>query len=99
MLSMGDTNTRLGELNDINEVYNYKNNPGTKVNENGKHIRKLLFNAATAMLVNLLKYENKTFDGGYTFRRNDKMSQIDWCFSNKYGLACFEKFPIERENP
>ena len=83
LVAMGDTNTRLGDLSTIQENYNYDLNPDVNVNENGKHVREMLFNTTTAMPVNHMITENEKFDGGFTFARNEKKSQIDWCFCNK----------------
>ena len=51
---MGDLNTRMGELNDINENYVYNPNPDTTINENGKHIKEILFNTTSALPLNNL---------------------------------------------
>ena len=99
ILSMGDTNTRLGDLSDIQEGHCYSNNPDTKTNENGRHLREVLFATSSATPVNHLINDQQKFDGGFIFHRNDKKSQIDWCFSNKHGLSYIKSFNLVRDCP
>ena len=99
MIAMGDTNTRLGDLTEINKNYNYNQNPDKMMNENGKYLRRILCNATTAIPVNHMVKEGKVFDGGFTFERNEKKSQIDWCFGNKASLPEIKNFAVSRECP
>ena len=99
MMAMGDTNTRLGDLNSIEQQHQYSINPDQVINENGKHLREMLFNTTSALPVNHLINETSKFDGGFTFSRNNKRSQIDWCFSNSYQMQQLNEFVIERNGP
>ena len=100
LMAMGDTNTRLGDLNSIHPQHRYTANPDTVINENGKHLREMLFNTTSAVPVNHMMNKISTFDGGFTFCRNNNMkSQIDWCFSNTYQLQHLNEFKIEINGP
>ena len=96
---VGDLNARMGELNDINENYVYNPNPDTTINENGKHIKEILFNTTSALPLNNLNTSKRVFGGGFTFKRNYKQSQIDWCFSNTFSLPNLKDFTIIRDSP
>ena len=99
MMAMGDTNTRLGDLNSIQQQHRYTDNPDQVINENGKHFREMLFNTTSALPVNHLINETSKFDGGFTFCRNNKRSQIDWCLSNSYQMPYLNEFVIDRNGP
>ena len=99
LLALGDFNARFGELNTINELFSYNDNEDNTMNQNGKHIKELLFNTSSAIPLNHLKVGNYAFDGGYTFSRNERKSQIDWCIVNKYSLPITEDFKIARDCP
>ena len=79
LIAMGDLNARMGGLNLISDVYSYEKNVDIIMNENGKHVKDILFNATSALPLNHLKSSEHTFDGDFTFKRNEKQSQIDWC--------------------
>ena len=99
IIAMGDLNARFGELNMSNRNYEYNRNEDNTMNQNGKHIKELLFNTSSALPLNHLKVDGRIFDGGYTFNRNGKMSQIDWCMVNKHSLPMIENFNIVRNCP
>ena len=99
LIAMGDLNARLGDLNSINKLYSYQDNVDKTTNENGRHIKEMLFTSSSAIPLNHMETAGKTFDGGYTFERNEKKSQIDWCLVNKELLTEIEQFTIERNAP
>ena len=99
MIAMGDTNTRLGDLTKICEGYHYTMNPDDTVNENGKYLSEILFNSTSATPINHMKTDLCQYDGDYTFNRNGKKSQIDWCFGNKFSLSSIYSFKIVRDAP
>ena len=78
VLAMGDLNARLGDLNLIDDTHTYDTNEDKAMNENGRHIKELLFTTSTALPLNHLEKEDTFYDGGFTFQRNkDRKSQID----------------------
>ena len=99
LIAMGDLNARFGELNTINDLFTYTDNEDGTMNQNGKHIKELLFNTSSAVPLNHLKVDNIVFDGGYTFARNERKSQIDWCIVNKHSLPTIKDFNIARDCP
>ena len=56
-------------------------------------------NSTTVIPINHLIIDKRKFDGGFTFARNDRKSQIDWCFTNPYGLKNISNFTISRNHP
>ena len=100
LIAMGDTNTRLGDLNSCGLLHRYVENPDKVVNENGRHFRDMLFNTTSAVPINHMIRDTSTYDGGFTFcRNNNAKSQIDWCFCNTYQLQHLNGFKIERNEP
>ena len=99
LVSMGDLNVRLGDLSSITEDYSFTANDDVRMNENGRHLKELLFNSTLVLPLNHLKTTEKTFDGGFTFSRKEKQSQIDWCLVNKLSLPVINNFRIGRECP
>ena len=100
LMAMGDTNTRLGDLNACGLKQKYNDNPDKVINENGRHLKDMLFNTTSAVPINLMKKNTLTYDGGFTFCRNKNLkSQIDWCFSNVHQLESLNQFVIERNGP
>ena len=100
LIAMGDLNARMGDLNIVKSEYIYDKNVDKTVNDNGKHLSQLLFNTSSALPVNHLKYGEMTFDGGFTFERNENQkSEIDWCIANKNSLSSIESFTIKRDAP
>ena len=99
VVSMGDLNARLCTLNDISNELSYSVNPDTSTNENGRHLKNILFNSTSAVPLNNLTFNEHTFDGGFTFARNEKQSQIDWCIVNQFSLTNMSEFKIDRKCP
>ncbi len=99
VIAMGDLNARFGDLNTISDMFSYGINEDEMMNQNGKHIKELLFNTSSAIPLNHLKIGDNVFDGGYTFYRNEKRSQIDWCIANKHSLPNVNNFKIIRDCP
>ena len=98
VISMGDINSRLGSLSDINDL-TYSNNPDNRLNENGRHLKQVMFSSTSAIPVNHLQTVDHKFDGGFTFSRNEKRSQIDWCFVNRLSLPSVQRFIIDKQCP
>ena len=44
-------------------------------------------------------FERRLAPQGFTFKRNDKQSQIDWCFANEFSMRLIKNFRIIREFP
>ena len=97
--SMGDLNSRLGDLNDLDGNYTYANNVDSRVNENGRHLKQVLFSSSSALPLNNLNTTEQKFGGGFTFKRNEKKSQIDWCFVNDCMLPSIETFQVDTQCP
>ena len=60
LIAMGDLNARLGDLSTINEKFTYNSNEDKSMNENGKHIKEMLFNTSSALPLNHLKVTKTT---------------------------------------
>lgn len=97
-ICMGDLNARLGELPQTLQ-YSYLTNPDQDKNTNGKFILENIVEAFNAIPINLLKYKNKQFGGGYTFHRGYQRSQNDWCIGNKFVLPLIYNFEINKTFP
>jgi hypothetical protein len=69
------------------------------VNENGRYIGEVLLNATSAAPINHMKADEYTYDGDFTFNRNGKQSEIDWCFANKHCLPYINGFKLVRDCP
>ena len=76
---IGDLNSRCGNV--TIHPYSYVQNPDPIVNPYGKNLMRLC-NDNGLVLVNGLKYEQKTFNSCFTFYRGKVKSQNDWCASN-----------------
>ena len=98
VISMGDINSRLGNLSDIND-YTYSDNVDQRLNENGRHLKQVLFTSTSAIPVNHLQTNDRKFEGGFTFSRNEKRSQIDWCFVNRLSLPSIRRFIVDTQCP
>ena len=91
----GDMNSRVGDKlkmsGDVNGFY--RPNPDTFVNSHGKILRNIC-QGSNCYLLNNLKYNNKAFDGKFTFERAGSRSQNDFCISNTAGLDRVSMFHI-----
>ena len=80
VIIMGDLNARIPDLNVLSTTIKnikYTANPDHGSNTHGKEIISLC-TSLNPCPINHLIYDNKTFDGGYTFRKKDKwISQLD----------------------
>ena len=94
MIAMGDTNTRLGDLQKICNKYHYGMNPDKTINENGRQLSEILLNSTSAAPINHMITDECQYDGDFTFNRNGKRSEIDWCFANKSSLPYINGFQI-----
>ena len=90
----------MGDLNDVKSEYTYKKNVDETINENGRHLAQLLFSTSSALPINHLQRGEQSYDGGYTFMRNENQkSQIDWCLGNRDSLKNIEGFRIRTDCP
>ena len=76
---IGDLNSRCGNV--TIHPYSYVQNPEPIANPYGENLMRLC-NDNGLVLVNGLKYGQKTFDSCFTFYRGKVKSQNDWCASN-----------------
>ena len=91
----GDMNSRVGDKvhipGDINA--SYRANPDNIVNSHGKMLRNICKNH-NCCLLNNLNYDEKIFDGDFTFEKAGSKSQNDACITNVSGLRSVESFSI-----
>ena len=91
----GDLNSRVGDRvhmdNDINGQY--RRNPDTVVNSHGRMLKDICKNS-NCFLLNNLNYNEKIFDGDFTFEKAGNKSQNDTCMSNLAGLKLIQSFSI-----
>ena len=100
IIAIGDLNARLGNLNSINEQYQYDASVDSGTNENGRHLSQILFNTSNAIPLNHLQHGAHRYKGEFTFERNERQkSQIDWCLVNPCCLEIVENFQIHKDCP
>ena len=91
----GDINSRMGDLNSIND-HNYDANPDKITNQHGKDIIRMAQTGGVVPL-NLLNMNGKHFDGGFTFRRGETSSQNDWFLCNEMVLPSVRMVHLHRD--
>ena len=94
LIICGDLNSRLGNINNLND-YSYRENPDTTVNQHGNEILRLVRSGCIPL--NLLKFNGTNFDGGLTFRRGDAASQNDWFICNELFLPLTRMVHLHRD--
>ena len=97
LMIIGDENCRLGSLGNLNN-HSYTNNPDVLVNSHGKKVINICHDYKLYP-VNHLVNNNKVFDGGFTFSREDRKSQIDWAIANGTCLPNIKNFEIDNYCP
>ena len=81
VLVCGDLNARVGNLDKLNGL-SYNMNPDTEINQHGKALLDVCkSNLMTP--INMLEYDKKSFEGGFTFNRGNQRSQNDWILSSQ----------------
>ena len=91
----GDLNSRIGDMDTINE-YSYSKNPDAFVNQHGRQLIKI-FNLGTLVPLNHLKHNGMQFGGGFTFKRGEAQSQNDWMLCNKKCLPSIRMLSLHRD--
>ena len=72
--------------------YCYDENVDVNINQNGRRLLELCKSNEMVQL-NMLKYEkNKSFSGGFTFQKGDRMSQNDWILASKSIVGNVKEF-------
>ena len=97
ILIVGDENCRLGDIRNINQ-YSYTKNPDATVNAHGQKMLNMIQKHHLVPINHLITKE-KTLDGGFTFKRGDHRSQIDWAIVNSLALDCIKNFTILSDFP
>ena len=92
LLIVGDLNSRLGDLRIMNK-FSYTNNPDSITNRHGQKLINLI-QKHNLIPINHLTALNRTFDGGFTFKRGDHKSQIDWAIVNISAKKYVKSFKI-----
>ena len=90
----GDINCRVANL--IKKPTGnsfYRKNPDTDINSHGRFLAEIC-NSFKCFPLNNLCYEEKNFDGKFTFYKANKNSQNDIILGNQYALDNIEKFTI-----
>ena len=81
VIVLGDYNARVGNpciFDKDGSAYEYRNTKDLTVNNTGRTITNLC-NDNAMVVANHLKYENKHFGGGLSFRKREWISEIDLC--------------------
>ena len=89
----GDFNSRLGDLNLLG-TWKYNMNVDTTTNKHGRSYMMDVCKRYKLYPVNHLKYKNRTFEGDFTYYKNDKRSQIDFALTNDIGRKHIKAFKI-----
>ena len=95
VLGGGDINSRVGDITyslPLNGM-KYLPNVDKTVNTHGNELLKIC-KSFKCYVVNNLKYNSKTFNGNFTFRKGERKSQNDIMLANLTGLKVLEKFDI-----
>ena len=71
----------------------YCPNPDKEINSHGKTL-KSISSSYNCFILNNLSLPNRYFDGNFTFRKGDRKSQADVCFSNHTGIDFIESFEV-----
>ena len=89
----GDLNSRTGSIGTLNG-FKYNENVDVNINQNGRRLLELC-NSNDVVPLNMLRYnENKSFPGGYTFHKGERMSQNDWMLVSKSIAGNVEEFGL-----
>ena len=88
----GDLNSRVGDIAS-KASWQYRNNPDTELNENGRKLKKMCQSYNIKTLNNLSAY-GKNFDGDFTYNKDGRKSQVDICLVNTSGLDAVTSFNI-----
>ena len=92
----GDMNSRLGDLNCIaatSLTWCYDDNVDQTINQHGKSLTNIC-EVQRLLPINHMIYYGKHFDGGYTYFKAGKMSQIDFILTNNQGRRLISNFQI-----
>ena len=91
----GDVNSRVGDRAFTSSELNgqYRRNPDVFVNSHGRMLKDIC-KGSNCYLLNNLKYEEKIFDGDFTYEKAGNKSQNDVCISNLAGLKLTRSFSI-----
>ena len=90
----GDLNGRFGNLIKLPMAWaKYRPNPDKEINSHGKTL-KSISSSYNCFILNNLSLPNRHFDGNFTFRKGDRKSQADVCFSNHTGIDFIESFEV-----
>ena len=95
LIICGDLNSRMGNINNLND-YNYSENPDTEINQHGNEMLRIVKSGCVIPL-NLLQFNGLNFDGGLTFRRGDATSQNDWFMCNGIVLPLARMVHLHRD--
>lgn len=92
----GDFNSRIGNINMISLKslnWRYAENSDTVINLNMIHFSNMC-EVLKILPLNHCKYSHKEFDGGYTYFKADKKSQIDYVMTNNAGRKNVTDFKL-----
>lgn len=95
LIICGDLNSRIGNMNNLND-YNYQENPDAVINQHGNEMLRIVKSGCVIPL-NLLNVNGTNYDGGLTFRRGDKASQNDWFMCNELFLPLTRMVHLHRD--
>ena len=97
---IGDFNSRMGNLDTLNqptENMNYNENPDVTTNANGRDVMSLCM-SQNITPVNHLQYNNVSFDGKRTFRKQQRwISQLDWALCSISLIKYIDSFSIHQD--
>ena len=91
----GDMNGRVGTMKS-SEGLVYRQNVDNVLNDHGKEILKIC-KAFKCFIINNLNFNEKIFDGDFTFQKGGRKSQNDIILSNRTALQAIQNFKIHKE--
>ena len=92
----GDLNSRIGDLNAVSTKtlkWRYADNVDTCTNKHGKMLHNIC-ELLKILPINHCKYYDHQFDGGFTYYKGNKNSQIDFVITNNDGRRLVKEFEI-----
>ena len=94
----GDLNARMGSLNTATFKalgWRYEDNKDAVINQHGRILRTIC-ELLKISPINHSKFYNKVFDGGFTYFKAGRKSQIDLLLTNNDGRRLVESFNIKQ---
>ena len=90
----GDFNSRLGDLNLLSNTWHYSENVDAVTNKHGRTFMMGVCKRNDIFPINHLKYKRATFEGNFTYHKNEKRSQIYFALTNSTARSNISSFKV-----